>query len=128
MDSGFATKMIEALDTLKSGFDSFTGKTITEAVWNGDAADNAKNQVSEKIDPKVEAAKEKLNNLVEAIAEAGEAERAKENIKIAENAIANLNKDADDYHSALKARQAEKEKFEKEFEEHIAKVKSLCGS
>ena len=67
MDSGFASTMISALETLSQGFTSFTGSTITEAVWNGDAADNAKNQVTEKIDPKVEAAKEKLQKRLDAI-------------------------------------------------------------
>jgi len=131
MDSGFVDTMVTALDTLSEGFSSFTGKTITGDIWNGDAADNAKNQVSEKIDPKVEAAKEKLANLKSAIAEAQAAQTAKENMAEADRCIAEIKSSSasdSEKSSEIDKRQKEKEKFEKEFNEHVDKVKSLCGS
>ena len=61
MDSGFASTMSTAVETLSSSFSSFTGSTLAAGVWEGEAADNAKNQVSSKIDTKVEAVQEKFN-------------------------------------------------------------------
>lgn len=131
MDSGFVDTMVTALDTLSEGFSSFTGKTITGDIWNGDAADNAKNQVTEKIDPKVEAAKEKLANLKSAIQEAQAAQTAKENMAEADRCIAEIQSSSakeSEKRAEIAARQKEKEAFEKEFNEHVDKIKSLCGS
>ena len=131
MDSGFAQKALEALNSLSDGFNTFVGSTITEAVWNGDAADNAKNQVSEKIDPKVEAAKEKLENLIKAIQEAELAQTAKENIAEADRCIAEIKSSSateGEKNAEIAKRESEKKKFQAEFDEHVNNVKSLCGS
>ena len=89
MDSGFAQK---ALNSLSDGFNTFVGSTITEAVWNGDAADNAKEQVTGKINPKVEEVKEKLNNLISAMALVEKAQIQKENMAEADRCIAEAQK------------------------------------
>ncbi len=131
MDSGFASTMKQAIETLTSSFSSFTGGTITGGVWEGEAADNAKNQVTEKIDPKAEAAQKKLDNLIEAIQQAANAEAAKENVKKAEEAIAAVNaSDAPqgEKNAEIKSLEADKAKYQKEFEEAVEQVKSLCGS
>lgn len=131
MDSGFASTMKQAIETLTSSFSSFTGGTITGGVWEGDAADNAKNQVTEKIDPKAEAAQKKLDNLIEAIQQAANAEAAKENIAKADEAIDNVKKsDAPqgEKNAEIKTLEADKAKFQKEYDDAVAQVKSLCGS
>lgn len=130
MDSGFASTMMTAIDTLSSGFSSFTGSTIAGGVWEGQAADNAKNQVSEKIDTKIEAAKEKLQNLISAIEEGNLAVTAKENIAEAEKCISEVNSSnasAEEKKSKIESLETDKKKFEEEYKEHVEKVKSLCS-
>lgn len=127
MDSGFATSMKTAVETLSGGFDTFSGATFTESVWFGQAADNAKNQISEKIKTKIEAVQEKLSNLVSAIEKGNEAIESKARIEELKTGLSSLNKDASDY----KTKKAEWEKAlsdeETKFEELVAQVKSLCS-
>ena len=127
MDSGFASTMMSAVDALASGFSSFTGSTIAGGVWEGDAATNAGEQVTSKIDPKVEAVKSKLNNLISAIQEAENARAAKENMQLAENAISALDPKSTSYASDLAARTSERDKYKAQFEEAVANVNSLCS-
>ena len=130
MNSGFASEMINAIDSLTNSFSSFTGGTITGGTWEGDAAENAKNQVTQKIDPKAEAAKEKLNNLINAIQEAANAEAAKKNIEELDRCIAEVkSSDADESAKQKKISEytSKKEDFKKEYDAAVEKVKSLCG-
>ena len=130
MNSGFASEMINAIDSLTSSFSSFTGGTIVAGTWEGDAAENAKNQVTQKIDPKAEAAKEKLNNLINAIQEAANAEAAKANMEELDRCIGEVN--ASDAEESLKKEkiaeyEAKKEEFKEQYDAAIEKVNSLCG-
>ena len=127
MDSGFATTMASAVDALKSGFDSFTGSTIAGGVWEGDASENAKTQVTSKIDPKVEKAKEKLGKLVSAIDMAKEAETAKYNMEEADRAIGALDSSATNYAEEKAKLEKQKEEFKKTFDELVEKIKSTCS-
>ena len=127
MDAAFASTMEAAVDALSNGFKSFTGSTITEAIWNGEAADNAKNQVTEKIDTKVEAVKAKLQNLISAIQEAENAQTAKSNIETAESEISKLDTTATNYEEVKSGLEQQIEEFKKVYDESIEKVKSLCS-
>lgn len=131
MNSQFASDMINAIDTLTNSFSTFTGGTITGGIWEGDAADNAKNQVTQKINPKAEAAKEKLNNLITAIQEAANAEAAKSNVEELDRCIGEVN--ASDAEESLKKEkiaeyEAAKEKEQEKYDTAIEKVKSLCSN
>ena len=53
MNSQFASDMINAIEALTSSFSTFTGGTITGGTWEGDAAENAKNKVTQKINTKL---------------------------------------------------------------------------
>lgn len=130
MDTSFISTMASAIDTLSNGFSSFTGSTITGGIWEGNAADNAKNQVTSKIDPKVEAIKEKLKNLSSAIDEGNAAITAKDNIAKAEKAIAEVdasNLTPNEKQTEKNSLEADKKKFEQEFKDHVDKVNSLCS-
>ena len=110
MNSGFASEMINAIDSLTNSFSSFTGGTITGGTWEGDAAENAKNQVTQKIDPKAEAAKKNIEELDRCIAEvkSSDADESAKQKKISEYT-------------------SKKEDFKKEYDAAVEKVKSLCG-
>ena len=127
MDSAFATQMQQAVEKLSSGFKTFTGGTITGGIWEGDAANNAQEQVTGKIDPKVEAVNTKLGNLVSAISEAEAAKTAKENMEEADRAIAALDSSATNYAEEKGNLEKKKEEFKQQFDEAVEKVKSLCS-
>ena len=130
MDSGFASTMSTAVETLSSGFSSFTGSTLVAGIWEGEAADNAKNQVSEKIDTKIEEIQEKLKNLITAIDKGNEAITAKSNMEEAQRCIEEVKasdapmgqKNAD-----IKHFQEDYEKYKKQFDDLVEEVKSLCS-
>ena len=131
MNSQFASDMIKAIEDLTSSFSTFTGGTITGGTWEGDAAENAKNQVTQKINPKAEAAKEKLNNLINAIQEAANAEAAKANMEELDRCIGEVN--ASDAEESLKKEkiaeyEAAKEKEKEKYDAAIEKVNSLCSN
>ncbi len=130
MDSGFASTMSTAVETLSSGFSSFTGSTLVAGLWEGDAADNAKNQVTEKIDTKVEAVQEKLQNLISAIEKGNEAITAKKNMEEAQRCIEEVK--ASDAaqgvkNAELRQLEADYKKYKQQFDNLVEEVKSLCS-
>ncbi len=130
MDSGFASQMISAVESLANGFSTFTGGTITESVWNGAAADNAKNQVTEKIDPRVEEVKEKLNNLINAIQEAENARAAQANVAEAERCIEQVrasNVSDEQKSTEISQFEADKDRYQDQYEQAKNNVISLCS-
>ena len=127
MDSGFAQKALEALNSLSDGFNTFVGSTITEAVWNGDAADNAKEQVTGKINPKVEEVKEKLNNLISAMALVEKAQIQKENMAEADRCIAEAQKSGaskEAIDKEVSKLRGERRDFERTYYEVIKQIKA----
>ena len=127
MDSGFAQKALEALNSLSDGFNTFVGSTITEAVWNGDAADNAKEQVTGKINPKVEEVKEKLNNLISAMALVEKAQIQKENMAEADRCIAEAQKSGaskEAIDKEVSKLRGERRDFERTYNEVIKQIKA----
>lgn len=127
MSAEFVGKMSSAVESLSGGFQSFTGGTFTEAVWFGEAADNAKNQVSEKIDTKIEEIKSKLQNLSSAIAKADEAAQVKKEISSCESSISGLNSSYDDYKEKLAQWEARKKELQESYDNLISEIKGLCS-
>lgn len=123
MDSGFASTMSTAVEALSSAFSSFTGSTLVAGIWEGEAADNAKNQVSEKIDTKIEAVQEKLKNLITAIDKGNEAITAKSNMETAQKALKETNLS----NAAIRQLEADYQKFKEQFDQLVEEVNSLCS-
>lgn len=123
MDSGFASTMSTAVETLSSAFSSFTGSTLVAGIWEGEAADNAKNQVSEKIDTKIEAVQKKLKNLITAIDKANEAQTAHDNMVKAQEALKETNLS----NAAIRQLEADYQRFKEQFDQLVEEVKSLCS-
>ena len=128
MASSMASEMAKAVNSLGEGFAKFSSGTITEAIWNGEAADNAKNQITSKIDPKVEEVTTKLNNLQQALDLVENSKIAKGNMESYEKAISELNPEASDYHKVKREYNSKAKEFRKEYEGYIKQIKSLCGS
>ena len=128
MASTIASDMAKAVSALGDGFKSFSSSTITEAVWNGDAAENAKTQITSKIDPKIEEVTTKLNNLQEALNILEAAKVTKGNIEEYEKALANLDPKSDGYFKNKVSFNLEKLKLQKEYDGYIRQIKKLCSN
>lgn len=128
MASSIASDMAKAVNTLGDGFKTFYSSTITEAVWNGEAADNAKNQVTSKIDPKVEELTTKLNNLQQALDLAESAKIAKGNMDEFERALSSLDPKSDNYFSKKREFKKGYNENKKTYDDSIRQIRKLCGS
>lgn len=126
--SSMASAMATAVNLLGEAFRKFSSGTITEAIWNGEAADNANTQITSKIDPKVEDLKTKLNNLQQAIDLIGTAETAKGNMDEFERALSSLDSKADDYFSKRREYRKGYKESKKLYEDSIEQIRKLCGS
>lgn len=126
--SSMASAMATAVNLLGEAFKKFSSGTITETIWNGEAADNANTQITSKIDPKVEDLKTKLNNLQQAIDLIGTAETAKGNMDEFERALNSLDSKADDYFSKRREYNKGYKDSKKLYEDSIKQIRKLCGS
>lgn len=128
MASSIASEMAKAVNTLGDGFKTFYTSTITETVWNGEAAENAKKQVTSKIDPKVEELTTKLNNLQQALDLSENAKIAKGNMEEYEKALNSLDPNADNYFSKKREYKQGHKEEERKYNDYIEKIRKLCNS